>query len=87
MNQQVGLDFAGGAQREFLVRAVHRVAGLERDDLAPAELLEALANFGGRVAQVLEIVVRRLLNSGELAANVNRITDALQVVDSRVLRA
>ena len=41
LHQQVRLDVLRRAEGELLVRAVHRVARLERDDLAPAELLEA----------------------------------------------
>ena len=33
MDQQVGLELAGGAQRQLVVSAVHGVAGLEGDDL------------------------------------------------------
>ena len=58
MDQQVRLDLLRRAERELLVRAVHRIARLERDDAAPAELLKAIAQLLRSVAQVLEIVVR-----------------------------
>ena len=45
MDQQVRLDVLRRAERELLVRAVHRIAGLERDDTAPAELLKAIAKL------------------------------------------
>jgi hypothetical protein len=45
MNQQVCFDVLRSAKRELLVRPVHRVARLERDDAAPAELLESIAKF------------------------------------------
>ena len=51
MDQQVRLDVARRPERQLLVRAVHRVARLERDDLAPAELAETAAQLGRRVAQ------------------------------------
>ena len=41
--------FAGGAEGQFLVRTVQRVAGLEGDDAAPAELAEIGAQLVGRV--------------------------------------
>ena len=34
MDEQIGPFFFGGAERQLVVRAVHRVAGLEGDDLA-----------------------------------------------------
>ena len=37
VDQQVGLCFLGGAEGQFLMRAVQRVAGLERHNLGPAE--------------------------------------------------
>ena len=40
VDQQVRLRLAGGAEGQLLVRAVQRVAGLEGDDPAPAELAE-----------------------------------------------
>jgi hypothetical protein len=46
MQQQVGFGLARGAQRELLVRAMHGIACLERDDLAPAQLAETPAQLG-----------------------------------------
>ncbi len=40
VDQQVGLGLFRGAEGQFLVRAVQRVAGLEGDDAAPAQLAE-----------------------------------------------
>ena len=36
MDEEVGFDLLRGAEGELDVRAVHRVAGLEGDDAAPA---------------------------------------------------
>ena len=47
VDQQVGLALARGTEGQFLVSAMQRVARLERHDLAPAELAEAAAQFGG----------------------------------------
>jgi hypothetical protein len=55
----------GGAEGQFLVRAVQRVAGLEGHDLAPAELAEIGAQLVRRVAAGAEIVVHRLLDAGD----------------------
>ena len=40
MDQQVGLDLLGRSRRQLLVRAVHRVTGLERHYFRPAQLRE-----------------------------------------------
>ena len=45
LNQQVRLDVLRRPERELLVGAMHRIARLERDDAAPAELLKAIAKF------------------------------------------
>ena len=51
MNEEIGFDLLGGAEGEFHVRAVHRVAGLEGDDAAPAQAGKFGAQFGGSQAQ------------------------------------
>ena len=79
LDQQVRLDVLRRAERELLVRAMHRVARLERDDLAPAELLEAVAHLLRRVAQVLEVVVARRLDAAELAAEVDVVAAAHEI--------
>ena len=84
VDQQVGLRFAGGAEGQFLVRAVQRVAGLEGDDLAPAQLAEIGAQFVGRVAAGAEIVMHRLLDAGDRAAQIDLAGGVVQVVDRRM---
>lgn len=54
VDEDVGLAGAGSTDGEFAVGAVHGVAGLEGDDLRPAELLEVEAELGGGVWWVLE---------------------------------
>ena len=49
VNEDVCLPLTGGADGEFSVSAVHGVAGLECDDLAPGDLLEVCAKLGGGV--------------------------------------
>ena len=38
VNEQVGFDLRRRSKRQFLMRPVHRVPGLERDHLRPSEL-------------------------------------------------
>ena len=52
MEQQVGLGELRRALGQLLVRAMHRVAGLEGDDARPAPALEFLAQILGLVAQL-----------------------------------
>ncbi len=84
VDQQVRFDLAGCKMRDLLVCAVHRVAGLERHHLAPAELLEARPHFGRAFAQVLEVVVGRRLDAPQLAAHVDGARDVVEEVDRRV---
>ena len=72
VDQQVGLRLAGGAEGQLLMRAVQRVAGLEGDDPAPAELAEEGAQLVRRVAAAAEVVVHRLLDAGDRAAEIDR---------------
>ena len=53
MDEQVGFFLLRGAERELVVCAVHRVAGLEGDDVAPALVREVVAEFGGCLAERL----------------------------------
>ena len=84
VDQQVGLGFLGGAEGQLLVGAVQRVAGLEGDDLAPAELAEIGAQLVRRVAAAAEIVMRRRLDAGDRAAEIDLAGGVVQVVDRRV---
>ena len=67
------------------MRAVHGVAGLERDDLAPALLAKPPAQFRRRIAQQLEVVVHRRLDAAQLAAHVDRPGAMLQEIDPGVM--
>jgi hypothetical protein len=84
VDQQVGLRLLRGAEGEFLMRAVKRVAGLEGHDAAPAELAEIGAELVRRVAAGLEVVVDGLLDSGHGAAEIDRAGLVVQVVDRRM---
>ena len=63
---------------------MHRVAGLESNDLAPTELLETIANLGRAFPQVLEVVMRRRLDTCELATDVDRVGNVVEIVHGRV---
>ena len=63
MNEQIGLGLLNGAQGQFLMGAVHRVASLEGDYPSPAQLDKAVAQFARRVAPLWEIVMRGRLDA------------------------
>ncbi len=70
MNQQVGFHLLGGAEGQFLVGAMHGIAGLEGDDAAPAQAGKFGAQFRRSQTQRAEIVVRRRLQAFERAADI-----------------
>ena len=72
MNQEVGLCLAGRAEREFLVRAVKRISGLEGDNAPPAQFAEIRPQFVRRIATHFEVVVHRLLNASDWATQIDR---------------
>jgi hypothetical protein len=84
VDQQVRLLIERGPQRQFLVSPVHRVTRLEGHDLAPSELAELLAQLGRTVAKVLEIVMGGSLDPTQLAADINRVGDVVEVVNGGV---
>ena len=53
VDKDIGLALAGGADSELTVSTVHRVAGLEGDDLAPSELLEVCAELSRGVYGII----------------------------------
>ena len=57
MNQEVGFDLLGGAESQFHVGAVHRVAGLESDDAPPSQAGKLGTQFRGRQTQAAEIIM------------------------------
>ena len=84
MDQQVGLGRLGGAVGQLLVGAVHRVAGLEGDHPAPAQLAEPVAQLLRRVAQMLEIVVHGRLDALHSAAQIDGAGMVVQVAHRRM---
>ncbi len=85
VDQQVRFDLTRRQLRDLLVRPVHRVARLERDHFAPAELLEAGTHLRRALAQVLEIVMGRRLDAGQLAADVHGTRHIIEKMHRRVL--
>ena len=86
VHEHVRLVLTRRADGELAVRAVHRVAGLEGDDLAPCELLEVGAELSGRVAEVSVVEVSGGLDSLDLAADVVLLDLVAEVCDGRVRR-
>ena len=86
VNQQVGLDLLRRAQRQLLVRPVHRVARLERNDARPPQLGELGPQLRRGVAQEPVVVVRDGLHAGQRAADVVRLRPLEQVRHARMLR-
>ena len=84
VDQQVRHRLAGGAEGQFLMRAVQRVAGLEGDDLLPAKLAEIGAQLVRRVAAGLEVVMHRLLDAGDRTAQIDRARGVVQVIHRRM---
>ena len=84
VDQQVRLAACGGAEGQLLVGAVQRVAGLEGDDPAPAELAEAVAQLLRRVAQMREVVVHRRLDALRPGRRDRRCRLVEQVAHGRV---
>ena len=81
MDEKVGLRFFCGAEGQFLMCAVQRVACLEGNDLAPAKFAEMGAQFVGGIAPGAEIVMHRLLDAGHRTAEIDLARVVVQVVN------
>ncbi len=73
VDEEVGFFILRGAEGELVMCAVHRIAGLESNDLPPTALGELFAQLGGGFAERLVVVVQRRLQALEAAADVNRL--------------
>src|SRR5258706_1397102 len=87
MNQQVGFNLLRGAEREFNVGAVHRIAGLEGDYLPPAHAGELRTHFGRSQSQITKVVVRGNLRTLQLSADVPRIRLVDGIISARMSAA
>ena len=85
MNQEVGFDLLRRAQRQLLMRPVHRVARLERHDAHPPQLGELGPQLLRRVPQQPVVVVRHGPHAGQRAADVVRLRPLEEVRHGRVL--
>ncbi len=85
MDEQVGLDLAGGPQGQLDMSAVHGVAGLESDHPVPAQLGETRPQLRRAQPQRLVVVVGGGGQDLELAGHVHRPRPLEQVGGARVL--
>lgn len=83
VDEDIGLAGAGGADGKLTMSAVHGVAGLEGDNLGPAELVEVGAKLGGGVYMVLvvgrEIVEVRIRTAKLDVVVVLKLADGLEL--------
>src|SRR5262249_35784955 len=63
MDKEACFNLFRGPEGKFDMRAVHRVAGLEGNDAAPALARKIGAELGRRLAQAFEVVVARELKA------------------------
>jgi hypothetical protein len=85
VDEDVGLSGASSDDSQLTVSAVHRVAGLESDNLGPAELLEVSADLRRSVAESHVVIVHEALDDLDLTTNVDGAGGLVEVLDSRVL--
>jgi hypothetical protein len=87
VNEQVGLDLFGRAERQLHMSAVHGVAGLKRHHAAPAQACKFSPQFGRSQTQRAEVVVRRHLQAFDTASHVPGVAFIQQVIDAGMNRA
>ena len=85
VNQQTGLVFARGPQRQLEMSPMQWVAGLEGHHTLPAELAKAATGLLGSQAQAHEIVVRRQLQPLQPARDGNVVGALEQMGHTGVL--
>ena len=71
VQEQVSAHLPGCLERQLTFPPVHRPARMEGDDPAPTEPLEVPAEFPGRVAQLLVVVVRGEPDAADAASHVD----------------
>ena len=81
VDEQIGLRLTRGAEGQFLMRAVQRVAGLEGDNARPPHLSKKGPQLVRCVATTLEVVVNGPLDTGDGAAEIDLASLVMQVVD------
>ena len=85
MDEEIGLRLLGGGERQLAVRAVHRVAGLERHHPAPAAAGQLLPHLGRGEAQGPEVVMGGELQAFEAAGEGDPPLALVEVGDAGVL--
>lgn len=84
VDEDVCSSLTGSSDGELSVGTVHRVSGLESDNLAPGELVEVSSELGGSVSKGNVVKVSRSLDSLDLTADVKLLNVVAEVCDGRV---
>src|SRR5205085_12392698 len=74
--------FSAGTEGQLDVSPMHRIAGLERDNPAPALAAKLPTQVGWRQAQRFEIVAGRRLHTFQTPSNVPWMRFVEQIVDA-----
>lgn len=84
VDEDVGSSLTGGSDGKLSVGSVHRVSGLESDNLSPGDLVEMGSELGGGVSEGNVVKVGRSLDSLDLTADVKLLDIVAEVSDGRV---
>jgi hypothetical protein len=82
VDEDVGLVLTSGSDGQFTMSSVHRVSGLESDDLSPRDLLEVSSEFGRGEPDVDIVVVLRRLDGLDFSTDV-KVLDVVPGVGDR----
>lgn len=84
VDEDVGSSLTGSSDGKLSVGSVHRVSGLESDNLSPGELVEMGSELGGGVSEGNVVKVGRSLDSLDLTADVELLDIVTEVSDGRM---
>lgn len=84
VDEDVCSSLTGSSDGELSVGPVHRVSGLESDNLSPGELVEVSSELGGSESEGNVVKVGRSLDSLDLTADVELLNVVAEVSDGRV---
>lgn len=84
VDEDIGSSLTGSSNGKLSVGSVHRVSGLESDNLSPGELVEMGSELGGGVSEGNVVKVGRSLDSLDLTADVELLDIVAEVGDGRV---
>tara|TARA_R110002003_G_scaffold202_10_gene15724 strand:- start:8922 stop:9542 length:621 start_codon:yes stop_codon:yes gene_type:complete len=85
VDQDIGLASPRSANSQLTMSAVHRIPGLESNNLLPAELVEVQTQLRRRISQTDIVVVLQAVNRLELSTNVVLLRSVEKVLDRWVL--